>query len=290
MKGIISQIIDSSGNLPRDLIKRYKISEAPFYFKFKSTDYVQENVDYETEQFFDHMEKNPNDIPKTAAPNVYDWLSLFKERYAQGARRFIVTTISSKLSASFQTAITAKEMFKKEHGDVSVEIINSNTCACGQAALEIWIARMIERGEKYEGIVEKAREMIPRVNTLFAVESLKYMQAGGRIGGAAALLGVLINIKPVCEFVQGEVRVIKPVIGRKRSLKTLIDEAVSRITDIQKSIIVLQNAKSEKDAEFMCQYLKEKTKEKIRVFSNSLGITVGAHSGPGSIGIGFVEY
>lgn len=290
MDQTICQIVDSSGNLPRDIIKQYNISEASFYFKFKNTDYVKENVDYETDEFFEHMEKNPDDIPKTSAPNVYDWLSLFKKRYAEGARKFIVTTISSKLSASFQTATSAKEMFEKDYADVPVEVIDSNTCACGQAALEIWIARMIENGKNYEAIVQKAREMIPRVTTLFAVNSLKYMEAGGRIGAAAALLGVLINIKPVCEFVDGEVRVVKPIVGRKRSIRALVDVALSRITNINRTIIVLQNAKSPKDADYMYQYLREKAKERIEVFSSNLGITVGAHSGPGSIGIGFVEY
>lgn len=290
MSRMIGQIIDSSGNLPRDIIEEYNISEAPFYFKFEDMDYVKENVDYETDEFFQHMQKNPNDIPKTSAPNVHDWLSLFKDRYAEGAREFIVTTISSKLSASFQTANSAKEMFEKLYDDVFVEVVNSNACACGQAALEIWIAKTIDGGESFETIVQKVREMIPRVNTLFAVDSLKYMKAGGRIGAAAALLGVLINIKPVCEFVDGEVEVIKAVRGRKRSLRTLVDVAISRITNINRTIIVLQNAKSQKDADYMYQYLKEKTKKNIRVFSSSLGITVGAHSGPGSIGIGFVEY
>ncbi len=112
--------------------------------------------------FFAHMAKNPDDVPNTSAPNVYDWLTLFKNRYAEGARDFIVTTISSKLSASFQTATTAKEMFVEEHGDAVVEVIDSNTCACGQAALEIWIARMIENGKNYGGaLVEKVREKIP---------------------------------------------------------------------------------------------------------------------------------
>lgn len=290
MSGLIRQIVDSSGNLPRELIKKCKISEASFYFRFANMDYVRENVDYETDEFFKHMELNPDDIPNTAAPNTHDWLSILEDLYQQGIKKFLVTTISSKLSASFQTATSAKEMFEQSHGDVRVEVVNSNTCACGQAAFEIWIAKMIERGESLEAIAKKAREMVPRISTLFAVDSLKYMKAGGRVGAAAALLGALIKLKPVCEFVDGEVEVVRPVVGRKRSLKTMIDVAVSRIGDINRTIIVLQNAKSPIDADYMYQYLIEKTKERIPVFNSSLGITVGAHSGPGSVGIGFVEY
>jgi len=286
----IGQIVDSSGNIPRDIIKKHNISETPFYVKFEETDYIKENVGYEASEFFKHMEQNPNDIPKTSAPNTHDWLSSFKEQYAKGVRKYIVTTASSKISASFQTATSAKEMFEESYDDVYVEVINSNTCACGQAALEIWIAKMIESGKDWRSMLEKINKMIPQVNTLFAVNSLKYMQAGGRIGGAAAFLGKVIHIKPVCEFRDGEVHVIKPMIGRKKSLRAMIDVMVSRITNIDRTIIVLQNAQSKKDADYMYQYLKEKTKDYIQVFSGNLGITVGAHSGPGSIGIGFVEY
>lgn len=70
---------------------------------------------------------------------------------------------------------------------------------------------------------------------------------------------------------------------------TMIDVVISRITDINKSIITIQNALSEKDAEYMERYLEKKANKKIEVFSSELGITVGAHSGPGAIGVGFVE-
>ena len=115
------------------------------------------------------------------------------------------------------------------------------------------------------------------------------MKAGGRIGGATAFLGKLINIKPLCEFIDGEVHPIKAIIGRKKSLKTMIDVAISRIADINKMIIIVQNAECREDADYMCSYLREKTNNSSQIYSSNLGITVGAHSGPGAIGIGFVE-
>ena len=290
MNETICQVVDSSGGLPREFIKQYNISEVPFYFTFDNKNYYCENVNYETTEFYKHMLEYPDEVPKTSAPNIQDWLTTFEERYACGAKKYIVTTISSKLSSSFQTAIAAKKIFKERHNDVHIEVISSNTCACGQAALEIGIAKMIDSDRDYVDIVAMINKMVTSISTLFTVGSLKYMKAGGRIGGATAFLGKLINIKPLCEFADGVVHPIKAARGRKNSLKAMIDVAVSRIADIKKMIIIVQNAVCREDADYMCNYLKEKVNYSGQIFNSNLGIIVGAHSGPGAIGIGFVEY
>ncbi|MDN6161189.1 MAG: DegV family protein [Atopostipes sp.] len=290
MNNKICQIVDSSGNIPEDLVEEYQIIEVPFYFKFEdSDDYKKENIDYRTSEFFKKMEENPDNLPQTAAPNMKDWLSAFEEQYAKEVRNYIVTTISSKLSASLQTVTLAKQLYEDEHADVRIEIIDSDTVASGQAALEIWIAKMIAKGKDYDYIVENAREMVPNLNTIFVTDSLKYMNAGGRIGDAAAFLGKAMSVKPISEFIEGEVEVVKPMIGRKRSLRTIVDIAISRINNIENAIIVVQDANAEKDAKYMYDYIDKKTDDKMIFYKNNLGITVGTHSGPGTIGIGFLE-
>lgn len=289
MDGKIYQVVDSSGGLPEEFLKLYKIIEVPFYFKFNNTDYLKENIDYTAVEFFEHMEEMPEDVPNTSVPSPYDWLSAFEKQYSKGARKYIVTTISSKLSTSFEAANLARQMLEDKYKDVEMEIIDSKTCASGQAALEIYIAKLIKDHTSFEEIVKKTNAMIPNLNTIFVVDSLKYMNAGGRIGGAAAFLGKLINIKPISEFVEGEVKVIKPIIGRKKSLKAMIDIALSRIENIDRAIITIQNALAEKDKAYVYDYLKTKTSDKTKIITSSLGITVGAHSGPGTLGIGFLE-
>jgi len=290
MSKTICQIVDSSGNLPRDFIEQHNISEVPFYFKFDNSDYYRENVDYSTNEFYKHLENNPDVIPKTSAPNIYDWLTVFEEQYARGAKKYIVTTISSKLSTSFQAAVSAKKIFEEKYNDIKMAVISSNTCACGQAALEIGIAKMIDSGREFGDIAEKTNKLVTNVSTLFAINTLKYMKSGGRIGGASAFLGKLISIKPVCEFVDGVVLPIKAVIGRKYSLKAMIDVAVSRIIDVKKLIIIIQNAECQEDAGYIINYLRERTNYTGQIYKSDLGIIVGAHSGPGAIGIGFVGH
>lgn len=282
-------IADSSGGLPREVVEQHQMKEVPFYFKFQNTDYYCENVDYSAREFYEHMEKNPEDVPQTAAPNVNDWLAALEERYIRGAKDFIVTTISSKLSSSFQTASLAKNVFIKQHEDVQVEVIDSNTCACGQASLEIAIAKMIESGKDFREIVSRVNQAVGSITTLFVVNNLKYMEAGGRIGGATAFLGKLAQIKPVCEFINGAVRPVKAVIGRKNSLKTMMDIAISRISDWSQLIVTVQNAEFSEDADYAIDYLRKAASFSGQIYRSDLGVVVGAHSGPGAAGIGLVE-
>jgi DegV family protein with EDD domain len=288
MDNFICQIVDSSGGLPRSFIKQHGISEVPFYFTFNNPDYCRENVDCDSAEFYKHMEDYPDEIPKTSAPNIYDWLTVFEEKYAMGAKKYIVTTISSKLSSSFQTATLAKNIFMKKNSDVQVKVVDSNTCACGQAALEIAIANMIERNIPYQDIMNTIDQAVASINTLFVVNSLKYMESGGRIGGATAFVGKLAQIKPICEFVNGVVRPTKAVIGRRSSLKKMMDIAISRMADMNKFIITIQNAGFQADADYAISYLRKTADFTGPIYKSDLGIIVGAHSGPGAIGIGFV--
>lgn len=285
---MICQIVDSSGGLPRDFVQKNNVNEVPFYFRFDSPDYLRENVDGNLTEFYRHMTEYPNILPKTAAPNINDWLSVLEKQYAKGAREYIISTISAKLSSSFQTAALAKDLFIEKNTDAKVEVIDSKTCACGQAALEIAINRMIRNGTSFQEVVIRAKELVAHINTLFVVNNLKYMAAGGRIGGATAFVGKLVQIKPVCEFVEGVVRPVKAVIGRKNSLKTMIDTAIARIADIDKMVIILQNAEFEDDADYAIDYLKKATGFCGVFYTSQLGVIVGAHSGPGAAGIGFV--
>lgn len=288
MDKYICQIVDSSGGLPRGYMKQHGISEVPFYFKFNNPDYYRENVDCGMAEFYKHMEEYPDEIPKTSAPNIYDWLTVFERKYAEGAKKYIVTTISSKLSSSFQAANLAKSIFMKKNSDVQVKVVDSNTCACGQAALEISISKMIEQDILYQDIIQAIDKTVATINTLFVVNSLKYMESGGRIGGATAFVGKLVQIKPICEFVDGVVRPIKAVIGRRSSLKKMIDVAISRMIDLDKLIITIQNAGFQADTDYAISYLRKTANFTGPIYKSELGITVGAHSGPGAVGIGFV--
>ncbi|HWP96602.1 MAG TPA: DegV family protein [Syntrophomonadaceae bacterium] len=287
----IAYLVDSAGSLPRGILKEYQIMEVPFYYTFDGKTYFRENVDGDNADFFRHMQEHPQQVPHTAAPNVNDWMQAFQKVGQQGFRKIIVTTISSGLSASFQNAHLARNMYlsSEEAAEIEIEVMTSSSCACGQAALEIKIAQMIHENQlSWEEICLRAKALIPGLTTLFTVKNLIYMKAGGRIGGATAFMGRLINIKPICEFINGVVRPLKAVRGSKKALMAMADECCSRIKQVANPVICTQNALCEEDETFMIDYLHSLLGYDGPIYRGMLGAVVGAHSGPGSIGIGYV--
>ncbi|HOQ10297.1 MAG TPA: DegV family protein [Syntrophomonadaceae bacterium] len=284
----IAQIVDSAGSIPRDILDRYRIKEVAFNILLGDQQY-KENITITGEELYERMIKQPQLIPKTAVPAVLDWIRAFKEKYEEGYRHFIVTTIAEPLSASLQSANMAARQFLQAHPEAKIYVLSSNTCACGQAALEIKIAQLIEQGQlSAEQLLKQVKEYLPRIISLFSVNELTYMHAGGRIGGATAFLGKLINIKPVCEFVDGIVQPIKPVRCRSKALITMADEAVKRVKHAEDKIICVQHALCPQDADFLITQLREKLNYTQPIYLSSVGAVVGAHSGPGAIGIGIV--
>jgi DegV family protein with EDD domain len=289
MQRRIAQIVDSAGSIPREILDKYQISEVAFHILLGENQY-RENITISSQEFFEHMQKQRKQVPQTSIPGSTEWLNAFEEKYADGYRDFIVTTIAKPLSASIQSASMAADEFKHLHPDINICIMESNTCACGQAALEIKIAELIEQNQlPFEDLIRRIEEFMPRVVSLFCVNELTYMQAGGRIGGAAAFLGKLINIKPVCEFVNGVVHPIKPVRSRQKALQTLVSEAVKRVTHAEDIVVCVQDALCKEDADFLIQQLRERLKYDGPIYQSPVGAVIGSHSGPNAIGIGIVQ-
>lgn len=289
MQRKIAQIVDSAGSIPREILKKYNIAEVAFYVTLGGKQY-RENISISSREFYEHMLRQKDQVPKTSVPSPAEWITALKQKYVEGYRDYIVTTIAAPLSASVQSANIAADEFKTAHPDTNIHIIESNTCACGQAALEIKIARLIEQGElTLDDLAKRVKGFLPGVVSLFSVNELTYMRAGGRIGGAAAFLGKLISIKPVCEFIDGVVHPIKPVRSRQKALQALVDEAVKRINRAEEAIICVQDAICQEDAAFLIRQLKERLNYKGIIYQSPVGAVVGSHSGPSSIGIGIVQ-
>ncbi|RAO99405.1 fatty acid-binding protein DegV [Petrotoga sp. 9PW.55.5.1] len=288
--GKIGIIADSGGYLPSEVLEKYDVSLVPFYITLDGENYLVQGKDITDKELYKKMKDDPNLLPKTSAPNPEDWYNNILSKYEKGHKNILITTISSKLSSSFSNANVAKESFEKKYPDCKIKIIDTKTCSGGQAALENKIYEIIEKGKNtIEQLYEISKGLIEKTHTIFTVKSLKYMSAGGRIGGAAKFLGMMLRVNPISEFIEGEVKPIKLARSRKKALEGMADIVVTRISNLSNLIFHTRNALFDEDENYFVNLLKEKLNGKVEIQSGPLESVIGVHGGPGTIGIGFVE-
>lgn len=218
--------------------------------------------------------------PKTSQPAVGDFVKLFKSLQEINAQ-VIVITISGGISGTAQGARTAVQMVDGKN----IYVIDSGTTAMGMVDMAQAALNMANSGKKAVEIAVYLQAMAKFTHTLFMPNTLTYLHKGGRIGGAAALLGNVLQIKPVLYLVDGKVAVLDKVRTRARALSRMADELgkYSQIDFIGIGYVEEPEQALQLRAELQNAY------PGLSITLSRLGAVLGAHLGPGLIGLIFRE-
>lgn len=272
-------ITDSTCDLTEQELAALNVERVPLYVNFKGG------------VFKDWLEINPGDIakgvaegadiPTTSQPSPQDFGAAFQRAADGGAEQILCITISSGLSGTYQSANIAKES-----APVPVTVFDSQAASVGMGNMVKKAATMRDAGASVEAVVA-ALEHIRDVNfLLFTVASLDFLQKNGRIGGAQALLGGLLNIKPLLTVVDGKV---EPA-GRVRGTKKAIRELVSQTQDYTKNhpnplTITFLHIQDVEAAHTLRQAIDEAGVEFKDGGTYEIGAVIAAHVGPGTFGM-----
>lgn len=279
-------ITDSTHDMPKGYVEENGVQIIPILYEIDGEVYGKEK-DLTAKDFYDRM--RAGSMTKTAAPNINDIEVKFREVLEQG-KDVLFTCLSSGISSTIEHAFAAREELSETYPDADICVFDS-LCACGGQGLLIYHA--IENKKK--GL--SARENMEALEALkmnivhkFTVEDLVYLQRGGRVSKAAAVIGGMINIKPVLH-VDNEGRLVAEVKvrGRKKSLNQLVtgmDNCVGSYADKQEAIVIC-HADCIEDAEYVKKIVEEKYHPK-KIFISEVSPTIGAHSGPGTMTLFFV--
>jgi len=263
-------VTDSSADLPDQLAEEMGISVIPLYVRF-GDEVHRDRVDITEDEFYQRLEHDPIH-PVTIQPGPQDFLELY-QRLAPDADGIVSIHISSKLSGTCNSALMAKEMME---GECPIEVVDSLAVSMGLGLEVLVAAQAAKAGESLEKVVEAANQAIPKINLLALFDTLKYLLLGGRIGKAKALLGSILNVKPVLTLKDGEVVPAGQVRTRAKGIDKLV-EFVKDAADIQDLAVVHSTTPDE------AQELAERIgsvfdREKIRIAR--LGPVLGVHMGP----------
>ncbi len=219
----VKVVTDSTSDLPRELAQELGITVVPLNVHF-GTDTFRDGDGMTADQFYHRLLTSPA-LPKTSAPSP----GTFRECYARlaGETNEIVSVhISSKLSGTYEAALTGK----RDLGDhCRVEVIDSQTVTMGLGLLAVTAAKAAKRGAGLDEVVKLVRDAAPGIYMASAVESLEYLQKGGRIGRAQAWLGSLLSIKPIISVSGGEVVPLERVRTYSRAVARVYELLEERL-------------------------------------------------------------
>jgi DegV family protein with EDD domain len=271
-------VTDSASDLPQDVCNELGIEIVPLTIRFGDDEYV-DRKELSTDEFWKKLTASPV-LPETAAPSVGAFEETFRRLADSGADGIACINLSAQLSATMQSAQVAA---KALDGLCPVTIVDSKSASMGIGNLVLHAARQAREGVDLETIVEDVETRRDRQQLLGTLDTLEYLRKGGRIGGARALLGSMLSIKPVITVHDGVVDEAGKVRTRSKALRFIIDRVPSGRVE---QIAVLHAGAPEID-EFVAELRPRVPDAEIVV--GQIGPVIGVHTGPRVIGAAWIE-
>lgn len=279
-------LTDSCCDLPLEYIEKNNISYLSLTFQFKGEEFIDDfgkTVDYKS--FYNGVREG--EMPITSQVNVLKFYEEFKKNVSEG-NSVIYIGFSSVLSGCVNSASIAKKQIEEEFKTADITVIDSKSASLGQGLIVYYVKEMIKKGCTKEEIIHWVEENKLKLNHWFTVEDLNHLKRGGRISSAAAVVGTLLNIKPVL-FINNEGKLVafEKVKGRKKALKTLVEKLSEKIVEPEKQVIAISHGDCIEEAEYVKELIAERYKPKAFIINN-VGPVIGSHSGPGTVALFFL--
>jgi DegV family protein with EDD domain len=268
-------ITDSTADLPQQVAEDLGITVVPLNVHF-GVDTFQDGVNMQADEFYRRLVASSN-LPKTSAPSP----GTFKDSYQKLAKEtdaIVSVHISSKLSGTYEAALAGKQEAEEK---CRIEVINSYSVSMGLGLLAITAAKAAKAGATVDEITGLLQGSIGRVWMVGALDTLEFLQKGGRVGRAQAWLGSLLSIKPLISIQSGEVVPLERVRTRSKAVERLYQLSKEHLP--AKEAAVMYNTNKE-EAEKTTEYLKALFPEQ-QFYLSRFGPVLGTHVGPGCLAV-----
>lgn len=274
----IAIVTDSTAYLSEEFVKEWNIHVVPLNVIFGTQTY-QEEVDLITSDFYDKIKKESS-LPTTSQPAIGQFIKIYEDLAKQGFESIISIHLSSHISGTFQSAMSAADMVE----NIKVYGFDSLISCSPHAYYVLEAARLAQAGEAVDEILNHLEAMRNQIDAYFMVDDLNHLHRGGRLNTAQLFVGSLLKIKPVLHFIEGKIVPFEKVRTAKKALARIYGLLDKAIQDSKKPIITVIHAECLDKAEEVAAYLEE-TYPNAKVDISFFGPVIGTHLGQGSIGI-----
>ncbi len=278
----IKIVVDTGADLPEEYRKKYDIGVLSFLSIFGEETFVT-GVDITNEEFFDKLEASDT-IPTTSQTPYADMYDYLLEQ-AKAHDSVIYLTLSAKGSGQNHTAQLVAEEIKEEYPQADIYIVDTEKFSIYIAQTAVYASELVKKGMEAQEIVDECKRYIKTWRCYLLVDTLKYLEKGGRINKTAAFVGTMLDIKPILAIENGLVE----TNGMLRGKKKLIDKLIDKIKDDEDvdfenpEFLVIQS--DEKKGHEVCEKLREEFGESCITMYSEFGPIVGTHVGKGAFAI-----
>ena len=276
----VKVVTDSSSDIPQDMVESLDITVVPCKVNF-GTESLKDGVDLSGEEFYQRLIDGPVH-PTTSQPSPGEFLEVYDE-LGKDADGIVSVHVSARLSGTYNSAVQAKD---QTSAACPIEVVDSAQASMGLGVVAIAAAEAAGEGAGVEEVAAAATSATSRAQLIFLLDTLEYLEKGGRIGKAQALLGSVLNIKPMIILRDGEVH----QLGKARTFA----KGVAKLEQVargfaQAEIVSVPYTTTPDVASGIAESLRDLLPEGKEPFIAQAGPTIGTYAGPGAVGIGLLR-
>jgi len=274
---VVRIVTDSTADLTPEQQRAAGITVVPLNVHF-GDEVFRDHVDLSTDEFFRRLKASPQ-LPRTSQPSV----GAFEEAYRslrQGGDEIVSVHLSSKVSGTYNSALMAAQSV----GEGKIDVVDSLSTSMALGFIALEGAKLARAGRDRQAVAECLRGLVPKARVICVVDTLTYLERGGRIGKARALLGSLLNVKPILQLKDGEVVPLGRARGRPQALNRLV-ELLER--DGKVSQLAIMHGAAHTDAEQLRERVAS-SYPSVDIQLTEIGAVLGTHTGPGVIGFTYL--
>ncbi|MFD1850045.1 DegV family protein [Oceanobacillus bengalensis] len=281
----IKILIDSASDLTKTYYNEYTLEMVPLTVHLDEKEYKDDGIAIRPKTVYDAMRNGKS--PKTSQVSPQTFKTVFTT-YAEANQPLLYIAFSSQLSGTYQTAKMMEQEVKEKYPDAPIHIIDTKCASIGYGLVALHAAKLAKEGASLEELIRDVTYQAEHMEHVFTVDNLEYLYRGGRVSKSAAFVGSLLKIKPLLHVDDGKLIPLEKIRGSKKVIGRMLEVMEARGTDFKNQTIGICHGDDIERAEMLSSMIQEKFGvDKENIVMEMIGATIGAHVGPGTLGLFF---